>query len=149
MTTKFNRHDIVRHVKTGNLYYIVATPDTCCIEADNSEAYAYEELAGQDKKLWVRPKPEMEDGRFVKDGYEGIIGKFTVSELISLCPFESPEVSIRKCVNDWECPVLAFYGTVEGKLVGAHSVIHPSSLMLDLESIRSEMEHYVNQEESK
>jgi hypothetical protein len=67
---KFYKGDVVLH-KNGNEYKIIS--DTCVIEKDMVPAYAYS--AGSDI-LWVRPKIEMEDGRFqlvIKSEVEMII----------------------------------------------------------------------------
>jgi hypothetical protein len=50
----------LRHVKTGGLYRVVCLAN---IEADLAPAYVYESLQTHD--FWIRPKAEMEDGRFV------------------------------------------------------------------------------------
>lgn len=150
MTTKFNRHDIVRHVKTGNLYYIVATPDTCRIEADNSEAYAYEELAGQDKKLWVRPKSEMEDGRFKIHTQSQSVDKLTVSELMGICPFLSPEVTIFNSRRPTGHTAIRFMGYSKRNRAGIERILADGiGIRHELDLMKREMEHYINQEESK
>lgn len=74
MSMKFRRKQLVRHLKTGGLYRIVYTPDTCRLEASNEPAYVYKavEIATsrgtiadiRDAPLWVRGQAEMEDGRF-------------------------------------------------------------------------------------
>lgn len=67
----FRRKQLVRHVKTGGVYRIVAH---CQLEATNRPAYAYRlveyrpdsylPLEVRDAPLWVRDADEMEDGRF-------------------------------------------------------------------------------------
>lgn len=64
---KFWPMSIVRHTK-GTEYIVIETPVTCRIERGNVPAYAYREryyVQDGGNKLWVRPKSEMEDGRFV------------------------------------------------------------------------------------
>lgn len=72
---KFQKHDVVRHVKTMTEYVVV---DQCIIEATGEDAYAYRAFSinghpGTDRfalvfrgPLWICPANEMEDGRFVK-----------------------------------------------------------------------------------
>lgn len=63
--TTFKKGDIVRHIRTGNIYRIVMTPnDRVRIELDGSPAYAYVIHPFFDDMLWIRPATEMEDGRF-------------------------------------------------------------------------------------
>lgn len=57
----FRRKQLVRHVKTGGVYRIVAH---CQLEATNRPAYAYRLMEVRDAPLWVRDADEMEDGRF-------------------------------------------------------------------------------------
>jgi hypothetical protein len=74
LAPKFRRKQLVKHIKTGGVYRIVHTPETCRLEAFNAPAYAYQAVwivssrGGQinltDKPLWVRGQTEMEDGRF-------------------------------------------------------------------------------------
>lgn len=49
----------LRHKKTGGFYKIVLLAN---IEATLEPAYVYESMQSQD--FWIRPKAEMEDGRF-------------------------------------------------------------------------------------
>jgi hypothetical protein len=49
----------LRHVKTGGFYKVVLLAN---IEASLDPAYVYESLQSHD--FWIRPKAEMEDGRF-------------------------------------------------------------------------------------
>jgi hypothetical protein len=49
----------LRHKKTGGLYKVVLLAN---IEASLEPAYVYESMQSQD--FWIRPKAEMEDGRF-------------------------------------------------------------------------------------
>lgn len=60
----FEQGDIVEHVATGGLYLITGTPDKVVIEATRAAAYTYRHLT-ESFVVWVRPKTEMEDGRFV------------------------------------------------------------------------------------
>lgn len=62
METMFESGARVHHVKTGKRYTIDGTPDAVRIEAGNVPAYSY---IGSDEIFWVRPKDEMEDGRFL------------------------------------------------------------------------------------
>lgn len=57
---KFPLYSIVKHVKTGNEYFIEMA---CLIEKDKIPAYAYSPV-GKYAPVWIRPKDEMEDGRF-------------------------------------------------------------------------------------
>ena len=49
----------LRHKKTGGFYKVVLLAN---IEASLEPAYVYESLQSHD--FWIRPKLEMEDGRF-------------------------------------------------------------------------------------
>ena len=49
----------LRHKKTGGFYRVVLLAN---IEATLEPAYVYESMQSQD--FWIRPKAEMEDGRF-------------------------------------------------------------------------------------
>jgi hypothetical protein len=49
----------LRHVKTGGFYKVVLLAN---VEANLEPAYVYESLQSND--FWIRPKAEMEDGRF-------------------------------------------------------------------------------------
>ena len=49
----------LKHKKTGGLYRVVCLAN---IEASLEPAYVYESLQTHD--YWIRPKDEMEDGRF-------------------------------------------------------------------------------------
>jgi len=61
---KYNNFTLVRHIKTGNLYLIIGTPDKIFIEKGATPAYAYQGVKHQRDRIWVRPQAEMEDGRF-------------------------------------------------------------------------------------
>jgi hypothetical protein len=58
---KFQKDDIVLHVKSEGLYKIILTPDDTKIESTGERSYVY---MGVNKRHWVRPQKEMEDGRF-------------------------------------------------------------------------------------
>lgn len=58
---KFQPGDQLRHLKSGGQYRVIGLGK---IEANLEEVYIYEALVNQ--TLWVRPKAEMEDGRFIK-----------------------------------------------------------------------------------
>ena len=49
----------LRHKKTGGFYKVVMLAN---IEASLEPAYVYESMQSHD--FWIRPKAEMEDGRF-------------------------------------------------------------------------------------
>jgi len=49
----------LRHIKTGGFYKVVLLAN---VEANLEPAYVYESLQSHD--FWIRPKAEMEDGRF-------------------------------------------------------------------------------------
>ena len=49
----------LRHIKTGGFYKVVLLAN---VEANLEPAYVYESL--QSHHFWIRPKAEMEDGRF-------------------------------------------------------------------------------------
>ena len=49
----------LRHKKTGGFYKVVLLAK---IEASLEPAYVYESMQSHD--FWIRPKAEMEDGRF-------------------------------------------------------------------------------------
>ncbi len=49
----------LKHIKTGGLYKVVLLAN---IEATLEPAYVYESMQSHD--FWIRPKTEMEDGRF-------------------------------------------------------------------------------------
>lgn len=59
--SKFQAGDQLKHVKTGGFYRVLCLAS---IEASLEEAYVYEALSNG--TYWVRPKTEMEDGRFVR-----------------------------------------------------------------------------------
>ena len=58
----FKENDKIRHVKSNNVYFIVGTPHKFRIEKTNEPAYAYQK--NRMSAIWIRPKAEMEDGRF-------------------------------------------------------------------------------------
>lgn len=60
----FPRMSLVRHKKTRGLYRIFMDPTYARIEATNLGAYGYCAEGQLDATLWVRPRAEMEDGRF-------------------------------------------------------------------------------------
>lgn len=60
-TPKFQAGDQLQHLKTGGLYRIICLAK---IEASLEEAYVYEALING--SYWIRPKTEMEDGRFIR-----------------------------------------------------------------------------------
>ncbi len=49
----------LKHIKTGGFYKVVLLANT---ESNLEPAYVYESLQSHD--FWIRPKAEMEDGRF-------------------------------------------------------------------------------------
>ena len=49
----------LKHLKTGGFYKVVLLAN---IEASLEPAYVYESMQSHD--FWIRPKAEMEDGRF-------------------------------------------------------------------------------------
>jgi hypothetical protein len=49
----------LRHKKTGGFYQVVLLAN---VEASLEPAYVYESMQSHD--FWIRPKAEMEDGRF-------------------------------------------------------------------------------------
>jgi hypothetical protein len=49
----------LKHLKTGGFYKVVLLAN---IEASLESAYVYESMQSHD--FWIRPKTEMEDGRF-------------------------------------------------------------------------------------
>ena len=49
----------LRHMKTGGFYKVVLLAN---IESTLEPAYVYESMQSHD--FWIRPKAEMEDGRF-------------------------------------------------------------------------------------
>lgn len=51
-----------KHVKTGGVYIVVE--EECLLESDLTPMVAY--LSLKDGKIWLRPKEEFFDGRFVK-----------------------------------------------------------------------------------
>ncbi len=55
----FKPGNTLRHIKTGGFYKVVLLAN---IEASLDPAYVYESLQSHD--FWIRPKAEMEDGRF-------------------------------------------------------------------------------------
>jgi hypothetical protein len=57
---KFLPMQKVKHVKTGGFYQIICLAK---IEASLEDAYVYQALSNM--TFWIRPKTEMEDGRFI------------------------------------------------------------------------------------
>lgn len=57
---KFQPGQQLQHVKTGGYYKVVCLAK---IEATLEDAYVYQ--AQKNMTFWIRPKREMEDGRFV------------------------------------------------------------------------------------
>ena len=55
----FKPGSTLKHIKTGGLYKVVLLAN---IEANLEPAYVYESMQTHD--FWIRPKLEMEDGRF-------------------------------------------------------------------------------------
>jgi hypothetical protein len=49
----------LKHLKTGGFYKVILLAN---IEASLEPAYVYESMQSHD--FWIRPKAEMEDGRF-------------------------------------------------------------------------------------
>ena len=49
----------LRHIKTGGLYKVLLMAN---VESTLEPAYVYESM--QSHNFWIRPKAEMEDGRF-------------------------------------------------------------------------------------
>jgi len=49
----------LKHIKTGGFYKVILLAN---VEANLEPAYVYESLQSHD--FWIRPKAEMEDGRF-------------------------------------------------------------------------------------
>jgi len=63
----FNVGDLIKHVKTGNVYIVIAQPNKSHIlEYCNLPFYAYTEQVGLNPKTWYRAQTVMEDGRFIK-----------------------------------------------------------------------------------
>ena len=58
---EFKQGDVVRHLKTGNVYQIITDAR---LESTLEDVFVYRALAAE-KSTWVRPKGEMQDGRFV------------------------------------------------------------------------------------
>ena len=58
---KFQVGDQLQHPKTGGFYRIICLAK---IEANLEDAYVYEALING--SYWIRPKTEMEDGRFIR-----------------------------------------------------------------------------------
>jgi hypothetical protein len=67
---EFGLGDIVEHLKTGNLYMVFAIAK---MEKDLEEVIVYVEASKNGPlpkgNVWVRPKKEMYDGRFIKTYY--------------------------------------------------------------------------------
>jgi len=59
-SSKFQARDRLRHLKTGGFYRVIGLAK---IEATLEDVYVYEAVSNN--TLWIRPKAEMEDGRFV------------------------------------------------------------------------------------
>lgn len=63
----FPRNARIRHQK-GSVYEVILLPsDNVRVEATNELAYAYwpeKVKKGQERTIWIRPKTEVEDGRF-------------------------------------------------------------------------------------
>ena len=60
----FERHQKIRHVKTGKVYVILTTPiEGSYLEYCNETYYTY--VGGIPRTMWLRRTSEMEDGRFV------------------------------------------------------------------------------------
>ena len=60
-SSKFQAGDRLQHLKTGGFYRVIGLAK---IEATLEDVYVYEAVSNN--TLWVRPKAEMEDGRFVR-----------------------------------------------------------------------------------
>lgn len=60
-TAKIQTGDQLIHLKSGGLYRVIGLSK---IEANLEDVYIYEAMRNQ--TLWVRPKAEMKDGRFVR-----------------------------------------------------------------------------------
>lgn len=83
---KFQDGQIVRHVKSGGIYQILASPDNCALEWSGERVYAYFVVLRKFQRraalyvafallrwvlrdaggavIWIRRAAEMEDGRF-------------------------------------------------------------------------------------
>ncbi len=60
-SSKFQAGDRLQHLKTGGFYRVIGLAK---IEATLEDVYVYEAVSNN--TLWIRPKAEMEDGRFVR-----------------------------------------------------------------------------------
>jgi hypothetical protein len=65
--TKFKIDDRIIDIKSGGVYVVTATPQSCRLEHSGEPAYSY---VGNDGTMWVRSQTEMEDGRFVYYKYK-------------------------------------------------------------------------------
>lgn len=61
----YNVFDIVRHTKTEHDYVITGTPEFNQLTSPRSPAYTYKRKDGSGAVTYIRPKEEMEDGRFI------------------------------------------------------------------------------------
>lgn len=65
---KFLAFDQVIEISTEDMYQIVFTPNECIIEASRKPSYEYkrsDDAYNKDRRVFIRPQDEMEDGRFV------------------------------------------------------------------------------------
>lgn len=59
---RFMPDEIIEHVRTGGMYMVLHSPPGVYIEKDQTPVYVYQSVA--DNRIWIRPRIEMEDGRF-------------------------------------------------------------------------------------
>lgn len=58
--SEFKPGQLLKHLKTGGFYKVLYLAK---IEANLADAYVYEALINH--TIWIRPKEEMQDGRFL------------------------------------------------------------------------------------
>jgi hypothetical protein len=84
---KFDRHDRVKHVRTGRSYMVLACPaHGVRLESTGEPGYLYQEfwtadgahIRARSASIWARSASEMEDGRFVLEfrSAHGAHGRF-------------------------------------------------------------------------
>lgn len=59
---KFNKHDMIKHIKSGEIYQIINPPFR--LGHSNESFYKYVDMRVNEPIFWFKSRTEMEDGSF-------------------------------------------------------------------------------------